>query len=201
MRPISIEDAFCRYLKDVAFVQPEHLSQLMEMVSRKDIKKNEFLLSKGQICQNIFFVEKGLLRFYSIDDVGKEHIIQFAPENWFISDRGSLYFGKPTEFFIDAIEDTSLIVFDQNFTLYASDISAEFRIHNEYLLQNHIRHLQHRIHMLIGAGAEERYLDFIQLYPELTLRIPQWMIATFLGITPESLSRVRKELASRNQMA
>jgi CRP-like cAMP-binding protein len=65
-------------------------------------------------------------------------------------------------------------------------------------LQNHIRQLQKRINLLLGASAEKRYLDFISLYPDLTLRVPQWMIASYLGITPESLSRVRKELAKRN---
>ncbi|HNU59732.1 MAG TPA: Crp/Fnr family transcriptional regulator, partial [Aquaticitalea sp.] len=77
----------------------------------------------------------------------------------------------------------------------ASEISHEFRNYNEYLLQNHIRHLQNRINLLIGASAKERYIDFINLYTDLTLRVPQWMIASYLGITPESLSRVRKELA------
>jgi CRP-like cAMP-binding protein len=80
----------------------------------------------------------------------------------------------------------------------ANEISPEFRTYNEYLLQNHIRQLQNRIDLLIGASAEVRYLEFIKLYPNLTLRVPQWMIASYLGITPESLSRVRKELAKRN---
>ncbi|MPT33677.1 MAG: Crp/Fnr family transcriptional regulator, partial [Flavobacterium sp.] len=71
-------------------------------------------------------------------------------------------------------------------------------IFNEKALQNHIRHLQKRINLLLAATAEQRYLDFIKLYPDVTLRVPQWMIASYLGITPESLSRVRKELAKRN---
>ncbi len=138
-----------------------------------------------------------MVRFYSIDNEGKEHIIQFAPENWFIGDRGSTYFGQPSKFFIDAIEETTVVVLDQDFVESASEISPEFRNYNEYLLQNHIRHLQDRINLLIGASAEKRYLDFIKLYSDLTLRIPQWMIASYLGITPESLSRVRKEIAQK----
>ncbi|MNE65373.1 Anaerobic regulatory protein [compost metagenome] len=168
------------------------------MVSVKEFKKDEFLLSPGQICERALFVEKGLVRFYSIDEEGKEHIVQFAPENWFVGDRESIYFRKPSVYYMDAIEDTTVILFDQHFVETASEISPEFRNYNEYLLQNHIRHLQNRINLLIGASAEKRYLDFIKLYPDLTLRVPQWMIASYLGITPESLSRVRKELSKRN---
>lgn len=189
---------FYNYLQNKALVKAEHLAQLIELVSIKEFKKNELLLSRGQICERAFFVEKGLIRFYSIDEEGKEHIVQFAPENWFISDRESIYFSRPSEYFMDTIEDTTVVLIDQHFIETASEISPEFRNYNEYLLQNHIRHLQNRINLLIGASAEKRYLDFIRLYPDLTLRVPQWMIASYLGITPESLSRVRKELAKRN---
>lgn len=189
---------FYNYLKNKALVKAEHLAQLTELVSVKEFKKDEFLLSSGQICERALFVEKGLVRFYSIDEEGKEHIVQFAPENWFVGDRESIYFRKPSVYYMDAIEDTTVILFDQHFVETASEISPEFRNYNEYLLQNHIRHLQNRINLLIGASAEKRYLDFIKLYPDLTLRVPQWMIASYLGITPESLSRVRKELSKRN---
>lgn len=190
--------SFDNYLKNTVHVRPEHLSLLSQMVTRKEIKKNELLLSAGQVCKNIFFVEKGLLRLFSIDENGKEHIIQFAPQDWFLSERDSLYFGTPSDFFIDALEDTTAVIFDQDFTRKASEISPEFRNYNEYILQNHIRQLQKRINLLIAAPAETRYLHFIKLYPDLTLRIPQWMIASYLGITPESLSRVRKGLADKH---
>ncbi|MNU87946.1 Anaerobic regulatory protein [compost metagenome] len=189
---------FYNYLKNKALVKAEHLSQLTELISEKDFKKEELLLSPGQICERAFFVEKGLVRLYSIGEDGKEHIVQFAPENWFIGDRESIYFRKPSVYYMDAIEDTTVILFDQHFIETASEISSEFRNYNEYLLQNHIRQLQNRINLLIGASAEKRYLEFIRLYPDLTLRVPQWMIASYLGITPESLSRVRKELSKRN---
>ncbi len=193
-----MKENFYNYLKDKALVKPPHLQTLVDLVTLKQIKKGDFLLTEGQVCQHAFFVEQGLLRFYSIDEDGKEHIVQFAPENWFISDRGSIYFKQPSNFFIDAIEDATVVMLDQNFMEKASSISTEFRNYNEQLLQNHIRHLQNRINLLIGASAEKRYLDFINLYADLTLRVPQWMIASYLGITPESLSRVRKELARRN---
>lgn len=190
-----MKQGFYKYLKDTALVNPVHLPALMDMVKEREINKGEFLLSKGQVCQHAFFVEQGLLRFYSIDESGKEHIIQFASENWFISDRSSVYFGHPSEFFIDAIETSAVILLDQHFIEAASEISTEFRNYNEFILQNHIRQLQNRINLLISASSETRYLEFIKLYSNLITRVPQWMIASYLGITPESLSRVRKELA------
>ncbi len=194
-----MESPFYKYLKEKVHVRPEHLPLLMQLIHNKRIRKNEILLFSGQICDSIFFVEKGLLRLYSTDETGKEHIIQFAPENWFLSERGSLYFGTPSDFFIDALEDTSLVVFDQYFIDSAAEISPEFRTYNEYILQNHIRELQLRINLLIGSNAQKRYLEFIKLYPDLTMRLPQWMIASYLGITAESLSRVRKILARQGK--
>lgn len=176
----------------------QQISQLAGHIIKKKFRKGQFLLQKDQICKHVFFVETGLIRLYTIDSSGKEHIVQFAPENWFTSDRGSVYFNEASEYYIDAIEDSTVVLLDADFNNLALEISPEFRVYNEKLLQNHIRHLQKRINMLLGASAEERYLDFIDVYPDLTLRVPQWMIASFLGITPESLSRVRKELARRN---
>jgi len=193
-----MENNFGRYLKEKMLVKSEDIPSLLSMVTFKEVAKNQFLLTKGQVCKHAFFVEKGLVRMYSIDEGGKEHILQFAPENWFVSDRDSLYFGQSSSFYIDAIEDSRVVLFDQEFIEKASALSQEFRNYNEYLLQNHIRQLQNRINLLIGAHAEKRYLDFISLYPDILLRVPQWMVASYLGITPESLSRVRKELAKRN---
>ncbi len=193
-----MNNSFATYLKNNAKMTDQQLEQLEGAIVKKTFQKGQFLSQKDSICKHAFFVESGLVRLYTIDSNGKEHVIQFAPENWFTGDRSSVYFNEISEYYIDAIEDTTVVLLDANFNNRAIEISPEFRIYNEKLLQNHIRHLQKRISMLIGASAEERYLDFIDLYPDLTLRVPQWMIASFLGITPESLSRVRKELARRN---
>lgn len=193
-----MEGYFFSYLKEKGNVKDEHLQMLNETVMRKTFKKGQFLLNKGQVCQHFFFVETGLVRFYSIDDEGKEHIVQFAPEGWFASDRSSIFFNEPSEFFIDAVEDSTVVMLDNRFLSLASEVSPEYRNYNEFILQNHIRQLQNRINLLIGANSEQRYLDFIEHYPDLMLRVPLWMIASYLGITPESLSRVRKELALKN---
>ena len=189
-------ESFQKYLELV--LPKTEFNQLSAYLIEKKIKKGEIILNAGSICNHSFFVEEGLLRSYSIDEQGKEHIIQFAPENWMISDRSSLLFQEPSEFYIDAVENTILIMFEEEFVNKASEVSAKFRTFHQKALNNHIRHQQKRINQLLSATAEERYLNFIELYPNVTLRVLQWMIASYLGITPESLSRVRKELARKN---
>lgn len=197
LRKITMEN-FKIYLQKNAQISDLEFEQLSKNLKTATIEKSSFLLKPGEICSHSFFVEKGLLRSYTIDKAGKEHIVQFASENWIIGDRSSIYFNEPSDFFIDAVETTTYIFLDQEFLNQASDLSKNFRQFNDRALHNHIRHLQKRINLLLSATAEQRYMNFIQLYPDLTLRVPQWMIASYLGIAPESLSRVRKELAARH---
>lgn len=131
---------------------------------------------------------------YSISQNGKEHIIQFAPKNWIISDRSSTYFNEPSDYYIDAIEDSEVSIFTENFLENLQQNHSDTWGNHTRLIHRHTRNLQKRINMLLGATAKERYLDFIKTYPNLFQRVPQWMVASYLGITLESLSRVRKEI-------
>lgn len=171
------------------------MEELIANCKTLDFQKGDFLLLEGHKCKHSFFVERGLLRQYSIDDKGKEHILQFAPENWFVTDRESVYFNKPSDYFIQALENSTVFLIEEHFIVQLSQQNKSFIEYNNKLLHNHIRHLQKRINQLLGATAVERYLDFVKTYPDILLRVPQTMVASYLGITPESLSRVRKELA------
>lgn len=163
----------------------------------KEVKKHEIILREGEISDSTFFVEKGLLRMYSIDKAGKEHVIQFAPENWIISDTTSQLLNEKSRFYIEAIEESTIIVTKEGFFEKLSKIYPDVAEKNQRLMFNHIKSLQNRVNALISTTAEERYMDFLKKYPSLMLRAPQWMVASYLGITPESLSRVRKELAKK----
>lgn len=191
-------DNFKHYILSNSETSEEEFEQLSESLKFRKVKKGEILLRQGEVCVHSFFVSSGLLRSYTLDESGKEHIIQFAPENWLIVDRSSSFFNLPSELNIDAIEDSEVVFINSDFIEKASCLNASFNSFNNKALHSHILHLQKRVNLLLGATAEQRYLDFITLYPSLTLRIPQWMIASYLGITPESLSRVRKELANKN---
>lgn len=176
-------------------IDQKHIHQLSEKCVKKNIKKGDFLLHQGEICKHSFYVERGLLKQYSIDEQGKEHIIQFAPENWFMTDRESILLNQPSSYFIQALEDTSVVLIEEEILLQLAQKDQQFLSFNNRLLQNHIMHLQKRIRLLLSASALERYLDFIKTYPDLTLRVPQLLIASYLGIAPESLSRLRKKMA------
>jgi len=191
-------DNITNYLSNIFEIPKEAVTQCNQFYSLKKVKKGEILLREGDICNETYFVEKGLLRMYSIDQNGKEHIIQFAPENWIISDRRSLYFNEKTMFYIDAVEESEVWILKKDFFLDIIKAYPKTIVNNDKLLQKHIKSLQERINSLLADTAEERYLKFIKMYPNLMLRVPQWMVASYLGITPESLSRVRKELARKN---
>ncbi|MBC6110629.1 Crp/Fnr family transcriptional regulator [Pedobacter fastidiosus] len=188
---------FKNYLKEKIQITDEQFDSISGDLKIKKFDKNEIIQYTGDISKHGFFVGKGLLRAYSIDSKGKEHILQFAPENWLISDRNNMN-NEASVFFIDAIETTEVVLMPNDFMEQAAIKVPCLQPMHTRLLNNSIRFMQKRINMLLSATAEERYLDFIKLYPNLTLRVPQWMIASYLGITPESLSRVRKELANKH---
>ena len=191
-------DNFKAYLENNWGLTSIEVEQLTDCIKTKSVQKDEFLLRQGEVCKMTFFVEQGLLRFYALNENGKSDILQFAPENWLVSDRGSVYFNEPSHYFIDAVENSTVVLIDSDFIDRISEVSPLFRKYNERLLHNHIRHLNKRVSLLLGASAKTRYLDFIKLHPEVLLRVPQWMVASYLGITPESLSRVRRDLATKN---
>lgn len=190
---------FSDYVKNHTQVRKEIVDQLLLQCYTLNLSKGEMVRPQGEVSKRSYFVQKGLLRYYSINNKGKEHVLQFAPEGWFISDRQSACTIDKSDFFMEALEDTNVVVLDQDFLNNLSQQSASFLEFNTQLLQNHIRQLQNRINQLLSYTAEERYLDFIKIYPDILLRVPQAMIASYLGITPESLSRVRKDIALKHQ--
>jgi len=149
-------------------------------VERLEIKKGQILQRKGDTNTKVYQVESGLLRSYSIDEKGKEHIFMFAPEDWLMAD--NVPADLPADLFIDALEDTVVITGAKDFD----------KGHDTVKLIKRIGALQKRVIMLMSASAAERYEHFLKTYPQITQRVPQRMIASYLGITPETLSRVRK---------
>ena len=190
-------DQFKEYLRKRITITDDQFDLISSEIKVITFEKNKVIVAPGDISKKTYFVTSGLLRCYSIDSKAKENIIQFAPELWWLSERNS-FFNEPSDFYIDAIERTTALILPRN---YFNDAAVHVQcLHdlNNTMLNNSIRFMQKRINMLLSATAEERYLDFIKLYPNLTLRVPQWMIASYLGITPESLSRVRKDLAHKH---
>ena len=166
-------------------------------MSLKTVKKGTILQMSGELPTLFFKVVKGLLRSYTIDEKGKEHIFAFGPEGWIIGDVNAFMKNNKTELFIQAIEDTiyetRFIDLDALHGVPSKDQAIEIK-----LLMNRVAVLQRRVIMLISNTALERYEHFIETYPGLIHRVPQRMIASYLGITPEALSKIRSQKARKS---
>ena len=178
----------------------QQIDEICNFVTIRKYTKGEFLVQPGDYSTDFYFIEEGVIRSYTIDENGKEHIIQFGTEKWIIGDRNSSICKEVAKFYIQAIEDSTVIIIDDKLNQKIQEMNPEYLNAQLILLQNHVRHLQDRINSLLGATAKTRYLEFIKLYPNILARVPQWMIASYLGITPESLSRVRKDIASNGKI-
>ena len=171
----------------------DELAHFNTFLRPKTLRKREFLQRAGEVTQSVAFVSTGILRSYSIDQKGEEQVMQFAPEDWWISDIYSSLTGKPSQLFVDAMEDSELLLLgnESQEKLYAEIPAFEryFRI----LAQNRFLTLQERITNALNETAEQKYAYFLEKYPTLQQRIPQHQIASYLGIQPETLSRLRRK--------
>lgn len=163
----------------------------------KSIKKGTVILQQGEICKFGCKVIKGCLKSSVIDQTGKEHIMQFAPEGWIITDMNSLITGVPSHITISAIEDSEVHWIQSDVIDVWENASREELLEQIKMLTRNILTSNKRTRMLLSSTGEERYIDFIQTYPTLTQRLPLKLIASYIGITPEYLSEIRKKVAGR----
>lgn len=159
----------------------------------KKLRKRQYLLQEGDPARYTAFVEKGLLRSYTIDEKGVEHIIQFAFEGWWIGDQYSFLTGEPSRQNIDALEDSELLLLSRQAEEQLLERIPKFERFFRILLQNNVIAIQRRIVSSLSQTAEQRYQEFIGTCPNVPQRVPQHMMASYLGITPETLSRIRKK--------
>ncbi len=157
------------------------------------IKKHEYLIRAGEICRYESFIVKGCLKAYTLDEQGTEHIAFLAVENWYVGDLYSFLTGHPSTLYISALEDTEVLQIDKHaldkLLIAVPTMERYFRI----LFQNAFVASQSRVMEAISFTAEQRYDIFLQRYPTLQQRIPQYLIASYLGITPQFLSRIRRK--------
>jgi CRP-like cAMP-binding protein len=163
----------------------------------KSIAKGTILLRQGEICKIGFKVITGCLKSYVLDDTGKEHIMQFAPEGWIITDMNSLFNNVPSDIIIEAIEDSEVYWIESEMLNIWENASKEVLLEQIKMLRRNIITANKRTRMLLSSTSEKRYIDFIQTYPSLTQRLPLKLIAAYIGITPEYLSEIRRKVASK----
>lgn len=190
-------DLLCIHINKRIQLTPEEFDRCTQFFERRKIKKRQFLLHNGEVCRYLAFVNHGCLRRYTIDHKGDEHILQFAIEDWWISDLNSFLSGAPSTHNIDALQNSEVLLLEksarENLFEAVPALERFFRL----LLESNYIAAQKRISQALSASAEERYLTFVETYPRLVKQVPQNQIASYIGITPQSLSRIRKELSAK----
>lgn len=190
-------DVFQKYLTSKIELSEPELARISSVSVIKKLRRKQYLLQEGDVWRHYAFVCKGCLRIYRLDEQGKEHILKFCIENWWAGDRESLLTGKPSRTFIDALEESVVILITkENFENLCREIPA-FNSMVQELLNNTYIASQERIHANITYSSEEKYLDFIKKYPDITSRVPLHMIASYLGISAETLSRIRTQFSGK----
>jgi len=161
----------------------------------KKLTKKQYLLPEGDPYRSIAFVEKGMLRLYAIDEKGAEHVVQFAFEGWWIADQYSFLTGEPSIYTIDALEDCELLLLTKQAEDQLLEKIPKMEKYFRILLQNNLIATQRRLMSSLSHSAEEKYLELVTSCPTIPQRVPQHMMASYLGITPETLSRIRKQMS------
>lgn len=174
---------------------------LGERVTQRTIRRRQAILQAGFPCKHYSFVVEGCFRMFAVDSKGTEHNIQFAAEADWIADIGSFHSGKPSALFIEALEPSIILQIEQQdlYFLYTNvpKLNRIFKV----IIENKYVEIQNRVLQNISSTAQQSYLTFLEQYPKLARRLPNNQIASYLGITPEFLSKIRKEIASESQKA
>lgn len=161
------------------------------------VKRGEVIHSSGVISKKAYRVISGCLKSFVLDKAGKEHIIQFAPENWIISDMASFFNQEPSKIYIEAIEESNIQVLSHDTYADLEKLNEDFILEMNLKLRNNLIASNKRLIALLSSTAEERYIEFTKTYPMLVQRLPLKLIASYIGITPEYLSDLRRKIAKK----
>ncbi|WP_240964309.1 Crp/Fnr family transcriptional regulator [Flavivirga algicola] len=164
---------------------------------KKKLKRRAFILEQGEVCNHFTFVVKGCLKMYKVDTKGSQHNLQFAVENNWISDYGSFYNNESSDLNIETLEPSLLLQIKKNDVFHLFDHSSLFDRNIRIIIENSFIEQQKRVLQTISSTTQERYLYFLKRYPNLSNRISNVQIASYIGVTPEFLSMVRKKLSGK----
>lgn len=184
---------FEKYLLSKAAFTPVEIGRIQAAAITRTLHKRQYLLQAGEVWPYQAFVTSGCLRTYTVDNKGAEHILHFAVENWWAGDQESLTTGQPTRYTIDAIEESTILLFKkEDLDRLRQELPAFDGIIHATLYRSFLAS-QNRLHAAISYSAEEKYREFVEKFPAFAQRIPQHMVAAYLGMTTETLSRVRRK--------
>lgn len=187
------EPLFASIEKEVA-LDDVHRAAIRDVFGLRKVKKGQFIVHEGAVERKQIFVIRGSLITFFIDLQGDQHVIQFGLEGWWISDLQSYLFAKPAIFNVQALEDGEVFEasYDSIQKLYA--LAPPFERYHRIITQRGYASFQERMLQNLSMGAEDRYMAFLKKYPKLELRFPQKIIASYLGMTPEFFSKLKKKV-------
>jgi CRP-like cAMP-binding protein len=193
-----MHDAFFNYLKKFSSepLSEDEKTLFRQAFSPLKLRKKQYFLQAGNQCRNFAFITKGAMRQYTVDDKGAEHIARLGIENWWMGDRESFTLFTPSIYHIDAWEDTEMLIINRVDSLELRKVRAFSEMVSQLNDKNNMAN-QRRITSSISSSAEKRYTDFVSCYPELVARFPQHVIASYLGITKDTLSRIKHNLLKK----
>ena len=172
-------------------LEPREEQMLCEKLELKKLKKKELLLEPGKMCQGNYFVLKGCVRQFFINNKLSEQTIHFGIETWWIADQDSLLNNLPSTCYIQAIEETEMLLLNEKNRLILFKEIPALESYFRIMMQKAFVAAQRRIGFIFNQNEETRYRNFISLFPEFVQRVPQYMLASYLGFTPQFLSRMR----------
>lgn len=189
-------EAFFNYLEKFS---SEPVSEDAKVLLKKalipfKLRRRQYFLQAGDQCKHFAFIVKGAMRQYSVDEKGTEHIVRLGVENWWMGDRESWVMLSPSIYHIDAWEDSEMLLITRASSLELIKTVQPFCKMVQRLDEKNNIANQRRLTSTISSAAQKRYTEFVECYPELIQRFPQHIIASYLGITKDTLSRVRRQL-------
>lgn len=191
-------EAIDRFVAKYIHLSPEESAFFHSLLRHRQVRKKTFLLQEGEICDFEAFLLKGCIRSYYLDKEGTETILLFAVEDWWVSDLTSFSERSPSNLFIETLEDCELLFINYAGKAALFEKVPAFEHLFRLLVQRSLSVLQQRFYATVSQTAEERYLQFLEKYPQIAQRVPQHQIARYIGVSPEFLSKVRSTLHRRN---
>ena len=186
-------ELFKAHLDKFVSITDEEFSEIISFFEERTVRKKENLLEEGQICKEHFFVLKGILRKFYMNEKGSEQTTEFAIENWWMTDNMAYEHQLQTEFYIQAVEKTELLVITQKNQELLLNKFPQLERYFRFVYQRAYAAAQMRIKYIFSFAKDEFYFQLLKKHPEFVQRVPQYLIASFLGFTPEYLSEIRKK--------
>jgi CRP-like cAMP-binding protein len=194
---IRNKELLLTHMSSAFSLSDKEIDELISLFAERKVKRRGFILHHGDVCRHFTFVVSGCLKMYAIDPAGKEYNLEFAAENEWVSDLSSFYSEKPAGIYIEAIEPSVILQITRQDLIYLYANYPKFNSTFRIIVERKYIQLQNRVLQNISATAEERYVYFLGQFPQLASRLPNTQIASYLGITSEFLSKIRKDLAHK----